>query len=179
MQEIKIFAGLSFVHAALLAIHPGAHRHAGTDRMMRVRKAGVSQRLYVIAQVQFVGSDRFVNRWRQCATQWMREVNTAAGTPRILRKVPLDGGQIIRLASAVCIVAHDDSLRPSEVIKAPQGFIHPDFAGQPHAGMFARQFRKMKRMESQPRVAMFNNPCSRNFQRRLMLGTDFRGTTRR
>src|SRR5207249_2023424 len=88
VQEIKIFAGLSFVHAALLAIHPGAHRHAGTDRMMRVRKAGVSQRLYVIAQVQFVGSDRFVNRWRQCATQWMREVNTAAGTPRILRKVP-------------------------------------------------------------------------------------------
>src|SRR5437899_2234042 len=109
----------------------------------------------------------------------MFEVNTATGTPRTLRKVPLDGRQIIGRASAICIIANDDSLQPPEVIKTPQGFIHPDFAGQPHAAMFAGQFRKMKRMESQPRVAMLLDPCSRDFQSPMILRTDFRGATRR
>ena len=169
MQEIKILAGLPFVHTALFAVRVGAHSHAGTNRVIRVRKASVSQSLNVVTQVQFVSTDCFVNLRRQRSAQGMLEVNAATGTLRILLKVLLDSCQIIALASAVRVVAHYDSFQPRNVIKSSQCFVHPDFPRQPDAGMFRRQFRKVQQADRQPRVPMLRNPFSGRLQSRLIL----------
>ena len=109
----------------------------------------------------------------------MLEVNAATGTLRIFLKVPLQGGQIIGFAAAVRIIPHNDSLRPTRVVKSSQRFVHPDFSRQPDARLLHRQSREMKRVESKPWVAMLRDPFSGDFQSRLVLPTNFLITTGR
>lgn len=130
---MDIFPIVFFVHAALVLVSLSLYRHTGTDGVMDIRETGITEGFNLVAQHQFVHRNSLVNRWLKGYTaQWVFEIDGAG-----LRLWPLPEMIVQRLKvvghhPAIGIQGGDDAPGIAGQNKTTAGFIHTNFAGQPH-----------------------------------------------
>ena len=155
VQEIEIFTGLPLVHAPLLHVGAGAHRHAGADGVEGMRETGEAKGLHIITEVEFVESDGFVDFGGVGSGERMFEVEAATGGVRVGSEVGVDPDEVVWVAGAVGIEADDggaECIASAELIEAVEGFIHADLAGQAYAGVFAGEAGCVEEMNAESAV---------------------------